>query len=206
MADSPIALSKTCTKCGDTKPVEDFPLAKSGIHGRRGDCRVCRRAYCRKWYQHLSEDHLESRYRRARSTAKDYHAEWRERNKEHVRAHGREKMRKIRLQPQARLKNNVARAVHYALKGGRGTGRTFALLGYTLEELSAHLERQFLSGMNWENYSRDGWHVDHIRPLCSFTYESPDDPQFREAWALSNLQPLWAEDNIKKGGKITVLV
>lgn len=63
----------------------------------------------------------------------------------------------------------------------------------------AHLERQFLPGMTWEN--RGEWHIDHIRPLCSFQFQTPDCPQFREAWALTNLQPLWAQDNLKKGGR-----
>src|SRR3546814_16139410 len=51
----------------------------------------------------------------------------------------------------------------------------------------------------WDN--RGEWHIDHIRPLCSFEFKSPDDPQFREAWALTNLRPLWARDNPRKGGR-----
>ena len=81
-------------------------------------------------------------------------------------------------------------------KSGRGWER---LVGFTLTDLMAHLEAKFLPGMTWEN--RGDWHIDHIRPLCSFEFQTPDCPQFREAWALSNLQPLWASDNLKKGGR-----
>src|SRR3546814_9626669 len=69
---------------------------------------------------------------------------------------------------------------------------------------SDRLERQFLPGMSWDN--RGEWHIDHIRPLCAFEFTSPDDPQFREAWALTNLRPLWARDNLRKGGRLDLLL
>jgi len=53
--------------------------------------------------------------------------------------------------------------------------------------------------MTWQNYGE--WHIDHIRPLCSFDFESTQDASFKKAWSLDNLQPLWAEDNLVKGGK-----
>src|SRR3546814_14803337 len=64
--------------------------------------------------------------------------------------------------------------------GDGKNGRSWeTLVGYTVADLMAHLERQFLPGMSWDN--RGEWHIDHIRPLCSFEFTSPDDPQFREA-------------------------
>src|SRR3546814_17339668 len=68
----------------------------------------------------------------------------------------------------------------------------------------ANLERQFLPGISWDN--RGEWHIAHIRPLCSFEFTSPDDLQFREAWALTNLRPLWARDNLPKGGRLDSLL
>lgn len=65
-----------------------------------------------------------------------------------------------------------------------------------------HLERQFLPGMTWENHGRFGWHIDHIIPLSAFNFETPDHIDFKRAWALSNLQPLWWQDNLKKRAKI----
>jgi Uri superfamily endonuclease len=78
------------------------------------------------------------------------------------------------------------------------------LLEFTVEELMRHLQRQFLPGMNWENYGR--WHVDHILPLASFNYQSAADPEFKVAWALTNLRPMWARENISKGAKRLHLV
>ena len=78
------------------------------------------------------------------------------------------------------------------------------LVGFTLTELMRHLERQFLPGMTWAN--RGDWHIDHVRPLCSFEFTTPECPQFREAWALTNLRPLWAADNIRKSGRRDLLL
>ena len=76
-----------------------------------------------------------------------------------------------------------------------GTGRQIReLVGCSVEEVRAHLEAQFSPGMTWDNYG--DWHVDHIRPCASF--ENPADP---ECWHFSNLQPLWAEDNLRKSDK-----
>jgi hypothetical protein len=68
----------------------------------------------------------------------------------------------------------------------------------------AHLERQFLPGMSWENRTR--WDVDHIVPLKAFSFTSAEDPDFRAAWHLSNLRPLWSGDNVKKQGRRTHLI
>lgn len=73
-------------------------------------------------------------------------------------------------------------------------------LGCTVEELKLHLESKFQPGMTWENHSLRGWHIDHIKPLASF--DLTDIEQFKQACHYSNLQPLWATDNLSKGAKI----
>lgn len=67
-----------------------------------------------------------------------------------------------------------------------------------MDELVVHLQNQFLPGMSWENYGE--WHVDHRRPVDSFTFEDLER-DLRECWHYSNLQPLWAYDNLVKGTK-----
>lgn len=94
--------------------------------------------------------------------------------------------------------------MHRAL-GKAKAGRSWkTFVDYSLEELMAHLERQFLPGMTWEN--KGDWHIDHIIPRSSFAYSTPDDPEFKKCWALSNLQPLWAIDNIRKNAKTEYLI
>ena len=72
-----------------------------------------------------------------------------------------------------------------------------ALLGCTHDQLVQHLESQFLPGMSWNNYG--DWHVDHIRPCASFDLLDPE--QQARCFHYTNLQPLWAKDNISKGAK-----
>jgi|2_EtaG_2_1085320.scaffolds.fasta_scaffold97017_2 hypothetical protein len=71
------------------------------------------------------------------------------------------------------------------------------IIGYAPEDLFKHLERQFWLGMTWNNYGE--WHIDHIQPKSSFNIKSFGDDEFMKCWGLSNLQPLWDEDNQLKG-------
>ena len=73
-------------------------------------------------------------------------------------------------------------------------------MDYTPNELIEHLERQFIDGINWENYGE--WDIDHIRPISSFIFKSSEDEEFKKCWSLENLQPMWGIDNIKKGNKL----
>lgn len=102
--------------------------------------------------------------------------------------------------PGFRLRMNLRHRVWTALRGGRKAGGTAELVGCTLEDLRCYLERQFLPGMTWDNYGKHGWHVDHIRPCASFDLTDPE--QQRQCFHHTNLQPLWATDNIKKGAKV----
>ena len=77
-------------------------------------------------------------------------------------------------------------------------GRTKELLGCTIDELLLHLESQFVDGMSWEN--RHLWHVDHIRPCASFDLTDPG--QQKECFHYTNLQPLWAKDNLSKSARL----
>lgn len=73
-------------------------------------------------------------------------------------------------------------------------------LGCTVAELRAHLESKFLPGMTWANWCFRGWHIDHIMPLASFDLTDP--LEVAKACHYTNLQPLWAVDNLSKGAKI----
>lgn len=81
-----------------------------------------------------------------------------------------------------------------------------AFVDYTVDDLKAHLERQFLPGMTWDNRGINGWHIDHILPISSFDYDSPDHPDFKACWALTNLRPMWGGDNIRKKDKRLFLI
>ena len=97
--------------------------------------------------------------------------------------------------PAAVLNKRMSEGLRSSIKG-KGGRKWQSLVGYTPDELTAHLERQFMRGMGWHNL--DQWHIDHIQPLASFAFHSFDCPDFRRAWALTNLRPLWASENLKK--------
>lgn len=120
---------------------------------------------------------------------------WKAANPERHKEHGRKRLQSV----EGRLSNRVRSRINAVLRGGAGRSRTVASLGYSVDELRAHLERQFLRGMTWGNMGE--WHIDHIVPLASFTITGPDDPEFMRAWALTNLRPLWREDNWRKHAK-----
>lgn len=95
-----------------------------------------------------------------------------------------------------RISGGIRKSIH-----GKKAGRTWeSLVGYSLQELMVHLEEQFQPGMSWENLGE--WHIDHITPLMVHNFKKPEDTDFKKAWALKNLQPLWAKDNLTKNNKL----
>jgi hypothetical protein len=96
------------------------------------------------------------------------------------------------------ITRRVRRRLHGFLKTQNITKKntTFEIIGCTPEFLKEHLEQQFVDGMTWEN--RSEWHIDHIIPLSSANNEE----EIYKLCHYTNLQPLWAEDNLKKGNKI----
>ena len=98
-----------------------------------------------------------------------------------------------------RLRQSVKNRIRHTLKKAKAkkSDRTMNLIGCTTEELRTHLEKQFVEGMNWEN--RSEWHIDHRRPCASF--DLCDKEQQRMCFHYTNLQPLWATDNLRKSAK-----
>lgn len=104
------------------------------------------------------------------------------------------------------LRHRLRALIRITLTKGREGRRMRDLLGYGAEELKSHIERQFIGGMTWDGFMAGEIHIDHIVPVSSFKIESPDSPEFRACWALSNLRPMWAKDNLSKGAKVLTLV
>mgnify|MGYP002639326074 CR=1 FL=1 len=99
-----------------------------------------------------------------------------------------------------KITHNLSCRLRTALKGVRKSATTMKLLGCSPEYLRNHLEMQFTAGMSWKNYGLHGWHVDHIRPCSSFDMSDPK--QQRKCFHYTNLQPLWAKDNLAKSNNI----
>jgi len=97
-----------------------------------------------------------------------------------------------------RLIGNLRTRVWGVLKKNYKSTNTLKLLGCSIKQLKSHLEIQFTCGMSWKNYGK--WHVDHIRPCSSFDLSKSSEQL--ECFHYTNLQPLWAEDNLIKNDKI----
>lgn len=102
--------------------------------------------------------------------------------------------------PMRKLHARVHQLVYRALKKNKAGYRWEHLVGYTVDELKRHIESLFWPGMSWENMGE--WHIDHCVPRSAFRFTKPTDPQFIECWSLSNLQPLWKLDNLRKSSRL----
>lgn len=200
---------KRCSKCKHLAPLSAFRPNKLCWLGLQPICNFCANAYSvahRAARKAADPSGLRASERdsyvkrRAANIAKA--KRWNRDN----RARRAELERERRKNPVFALHGAVSASIREYLKTGKGGHKAFDLLGYGREELAAHLERQFTKGMSWENYGKFGWHIDHIVPLASFSFESSDDPDFRRAWALSNLRPLWAKENHAKQARRTHLL
>ena len=106
------------------------------------------------------------------------------------------KRRKAR-DPGFKLLSNCRTQIHRVLKNNIKSKNTKKLLGCTVEELKRHLSSKFIDNMSFENYGK--WHVDHIKPCAKFDFTKLEEQV--KCFHYTNLQPLWAIDNIKKGAK-----
>jgi hypothetical protein len=124
---------------------------------------------------------------------------WKRENRTKVLGYLRKSTAKSLSTESGKIHNRIKSRLWRALRGTKAGAPTVEVLGYSTDELRAHLERQFAKGMGWHNMSE--WHIDHIVPLSSFNFTGPDDPGVRRAWALTNLRPLWAAENQAKSSK-----
>jgi len=192
---------KKCSKCGEIKLIDEFGFSKTAKYGRTERCRECRKEDS-QIYQKMNPDRkrASSRAWREKNLEKSNETtrRWKKNNPEKI----REANQKIRDTLFGGLNSRMRNAVYQSLRGNKQGCHWETLVGYTVEDLKKHLEKQFKNGMSWENYGLHGWHIDHKIPKSKFHYEKPEDDDFKRCWSLKNLQPLWAIDNLKKWNKI----
>lgn len=141
-------------------------------------------------------------YRRNVARHREGTKRWYRENKEKVLEYNNEREKRLRKEsPSFAIEKSLRSRLRILMKesGAVKSASTMKLAGCTAKQLRAHLESQFKPGMSWDNYGVDGWHIDHIRPCCSFDLTDPE--QQKECFHYSNLQPLWASENLSKGGK-----
>jgi hypothetical protein len=99
-----------------------------------------------------------------------------------------------------KIKDNIYARINIALRSCKTKKHTnkIKIIGCSIEELKIYLESRFKIGMSWNN--RNEWHIDHIKPCISFDLSKPEEQA--KCFHYTNLQPLWAHENLSKGSKI----
>lgn len=197
---------KRCGVCKLIKHADQYTYAPTNWMKLKYMCRSCNtsqratwRAENRERYNAIARLQRQRNLAKARLRDKDYAAK----NPEKMREKWKRRGKRVLATVHGNLSNRIRVSLHSALKGKRYGYRSFNLVGYSVEELRSHLEKQFLKGMGWHNMGE--WHIDHVIPLCSFEFTSADDPEVRRAWALPNLRPIWARENLRKNSRIEFL-
>lgn len=207
---------KVCCTCKIEKPLEAFGKCAPNRDGLKKNCKPCHNAFNKAYRERNPEKSAAASSNWAKNNPDKIAAKrkrWEERNPERAkslpkiwRAKNKERHeennRRYCSQSHVRIHRSISERLRNILKGK--SKRTFEYFDFTREDLISHLEKQFSKGMTWENFGQ--WHIDHITPLSSFEISGEDDPNLKSAWCLSNLRPLWAEDNLRKRAKILFLV
>ena len=141
----------------------------------------------RLYYQNNKEDFL------AKSKV------YRQKNKNKIKERFKQR---YRSDIQFRIKNILRKRIGEVLKNQKTIKslKTLEILGCSLRDFKDHLKKQFKDGMSWDNYGLYGWHIDHIIPCASF--DMNDIEQQKKCFHYTNMQPLWAKENLSKSDKI----
>lgn len=214
---------KKCKACGENlaATVINFDTHYMGLHGLDSRCRPCRKTEDTIRRERVDQKERQQRwrdankakvketneaYRAARYSSTEAVRKWRDENIEEVRLKESAKMRKRRATlPWFNLKTRMSSRIAQMLRGtqkGKARKSTFELVGYTSEQLVAHIESHFEKGMSWDNVLRSEIHIDHRIPVSFFKADDPESLQFKMCWALANLRPVWALENMSKNAKL----
>lgn len=207
--------TKECKKCLGVKPIQDFARRAKSRDGLQSRCKICSNLLSSQWHVLHKSTHCAQMYRYSldhRYEQSQYYLDNKERIlgyvKQYEEDHKAQRMSYRRLHQKYRMKDPLLQLAHSlrnrlggALKQTSWTkgSHLTQYLGCTIPQLKLHLETQFQPGMTWTNHTIHGWHIDHIIPLSSAT--TPEE--LYKLCHYTNLQPLWATDNIQKSNKLS---
>jgi hypothetical protein len=180
---------KICTSCKEEKELSCFFKDKSRKDGYKIYCKICKKNMDYSW----DKKNKEKRY--------NWYKEWlgknKERRKEYLRNYDKKKRNEDEI---FKIKSYTRNRIRAFLKLNKisKNNKTFNIVGCSPEDLKLHLEKQFSPEMNWSNYGKFGWHIDHITPLDSANTED----EMYKLCHYTNLQPLWWSENLSKGHKV----
>jgi hypothetical protein len=217
---------KQCNKCHISKNIEEFSKNKKTLDGLQPRCKLCHNKlnkqwrlnnplYQKKWVkshkkqkQNIDKQWYLNNIQRHKDTCKKWRSsnlvydkqskkEWRIKNKKTI---NQNSTQEYHNNLNHKIIHSYRNRIRLALYNNQKSGHTLELLGCTIEELKQYLEPQFTEGMSWDNYGRYGWHMDHIIPCSIFDMSDPIEQ--KQCFHYTNLQPLWAKDNLSKGNRL----
>ena len=187
------------TACRICNVIKDLNLFVS----KKKYCIQCKQKYgvkaCERCIrQHQDFNYIEKNIREKKKRRQQYCSQWRK--------------EKLNQDPSFRLRCLISTAINNNLKKNNKSINSF--LPYSIQELKQHLESQFESWMNWNNWGKYNskmwkdddsstwtWQIDHIISKANFVYNCVEDESFKQCWALNNLRPLSAKINILQGNR-----
>jgi hypothetical protein len=216
-------VTKICNKCKKEKKGCDFGSDNRNKDGMRGSCKECERKQIKEWrlnnkekvklqkqrylkkypqktldkgkkYRENNKEKVIERSKNWRKNNPEYHSLYFQKNKDKINQKNLEKNKSnpiFKLQRLYRSKLNK-------ILSTKKTEKTFEIIGCSPQFLKEYIENQFQEGMTWDNHGLFGWHIDHIIPLSSAKTEE----EIYKLCHYSNLQPLWAKENLKKSNKL----
>lgn len=208
---------KICTKCLKNKMLHEFHKSTGRGDGYRPQCKDCVNLSQKIWRKNNIEsfklrrkkyyqkninkmrDEKRKYYRNNIEKKKTYDILYRKKNKDKIKQYKRDWEQLHKNDPIVKIKRNLRRRIHHLLNG-RKSMHTFELIGCTAEEFKAYIESKFLSGMSWDNYGINGWHIDHIIPCYKFDLTNIEEQ--KRCFHYSNQRPLWAKDNLSRSRNI----
>jgi hypothetical protein len=204
--------TKICSKCKEEKEVCEFnkkSVSNKGVQYYKSQCKICQ-SKDEKIKRDKNTEKYKIWYNKNREERNKWRSEYYQKNKEKLREYNKvyDKNKRVNFMvkyhttPIIKLKHRLSCRLREVLKlKSLVKNKTYNdVIGCSPAFLKEFLENQFIGGMSWENHGLYGWHIDHIIPLSSANTEE----EVYKLCHYTNLQPLWAEDNLRKSNKILV--
>ena len=171
---------------------------------------LCKSCYNKKWRRENKEHFKQltkSHYETNRKSIIAHNGQWNKAHPDNVKkTNAKRKIERRQYYRERyasdenyRIKVVLRNRLRTAIKQNHKTGSAINDLGCSIDEFKVYIEAKFESGMSWDNHGLKTWHLDHVVPLDSFDLQDP--VQIKKACHYTNIQPMWAKDNLFKGSK-----
>ena len=154
----------------------------------------CRRQK-KVWYNNNKQKEREY-YQNNKERRCKYLKQWRHRNKDHLSLRAKQRYHQ---DVEFRIASTLRSRLNQAIKNNQKSGSAVKNLGCSIADFKVYIESKWQEGMVWDNWTKDGWHIDHIKPLCQFDLTNPEE--LKKACHYTNLKPMWAKENLSKGSR-----